>query len=117
MPVDQPPPVPSDPAPPGRFPSPRTRRMRIIALSLLVTAGVVNYLDRSALSIGNEPIRASLHLSDTQMGLLLSAFALAYGVSQIPAGLLVDRFGARPVTSIGLVLWSASQVAAGTVGS
>ncbi len=101
----------------GPYPSRRARRMRVVALTLLMVAGTVNYLDRSALSIGNSSIRASLHLSDAEMGLLLSAFAVAYGVAQLPVGVLIDRFGPRRVMTAGLLLWSASQAAAGFVGS
>ena len=86
--------------------------MRVIALTLLMVAGTVNYLDRSALSIGNSAIRADLHLSDAQMGLLLSVFAVAYGVAQLPVGILVDRFGPRRVLGLSLVLWSLAQGAA-----
>ncbi|TLU72580.1 MFS transporter [Lichenicoccus roseus] len=96
--------------------SPRARRMRLVALVLLVIAGTVNYLDRSALSIGNGAIRADLHLSDIQMGLLLSAFELAYGVAQLPIGVLIDRFGPRRILGGGLVLWSVAQVGSGFVG-
>ena len=92
-------------------PSPRARRMRLIALTLLMVAGTVNYLDRSALSIGNAAIRADLHLSDAQMGLLLSVFAASYGIAQLPIGILIDRFGPRRVLGIGLVLWSFAQAA------
>lgn len=101
--------------PPAEFPSRPARRMRVLALTLLVIAGTVNYLDRSALSIGNFSIRASLHLSDTEMGLLLSAFAVAYGVAQLPVGILIDRYGPRRLMSIGLLLWSVAQIAAGFV--
>ncbi len=99
-----------------RYPSPRARRMRVLALTLLMIAGTVNYLDRSALSIGNSSIRASLHLSDGQMGLLLSAFAVAYGLAQLPIGILIDRYGPRRLMSLGLVLWSGAQIGAGFVG-
>jgi sugar phosphate permease len=78
---------------------------------MLVIAGVVNYFDRSALSIANPLIRHDLHLSIGQMGLLLSAFAWSYGAAQIPAGLLVDRFGARRALGGGLVVWSIAQIA------
>ncbi len=88
-----------------------------MAVTLLVVAGCVNYLDRAAVSVGNPQIRAALHLSYAQMGLLLSAFAWAYGLAQIPAGLLVDRFGPRRALGVGLVLWSVAQGAAGLVGS
>ena len=101
---------------PRRFPSKAVRRMRVIALTLLMIAGTVNYLDRSALSIGNSSIRGALGLSDTQMGLLLSAFSLAYGLSQLPVGVLIDRLGPRRLMSAGLILWSLAQVGAGFVG-
>jgi sugar phosphate permease len=97
--------------------SPRTRTSRNIAVTLLVIAGCVNYLDRSAVSVGNPQIRASLHLSYSQMGLLLSAFAWSYGLAQIPAGFAVDKFGPRRALGAGLILWSFAQLAAGFVGS
>ncbi len=43
-------------------PSPQMRRMQIVALLLLVASGIVNYLDRSALSIGNIEVRQELGL-------------------------------------------------------
>ena len=76
-------------------------------------AGAVNYLDRSAVAIGNAPIRDSLHLSRAEMGVLLSAFAWTYGVSQIPVGVLIDRYGPRRLLTIGLAAWSVAQMAAG----
>ncbi len=109
--------MPQLPGDAGPYPSPRARRMRVLALTLLMVAGTVNYLDRSALSIGNSSIRASLHLSDAEMGLLLSAFAVAYGVAQLPVGVLIDRYGPRRVMTVGLMLWSAAQMLAGFVGS
>jgi MFS family permease len=97
--------------------APRTRRLRLIAVTLLIVAGCVNYLDRSAVAVGNPSIRQDLHLSFAQMGLLLSAFAWAYGLAQIPAGLAIDRFGPRRALGVGLVVWSVAQLAAGFVGS
>ncbi len=97
--------------------SPRARQMRIIALTLLMVAGTVNYLDRSALSIGNGAIRKDLGLSDGQMGLLLSVFAIAYGVAQLPVGILIDRYGPRRVLGASLVLWSLAQVGSAFSGS
>ena len=102
---------------PDRDVSPATRRQRNRAVALLVIAGCVNYLDRSALAVGMPEIRADLHLSFEQMGLLLSAFAWAYGLAQIPAGAAIDRHGPRRALGVGLVLWSAAQISAGFVGS
>ena len=93
------------------------RTLRVTVLSLLVLGGIVNFLDRSALSIANTTIRADLHFSATQIGALLSAFSLAYGLAQIPAGWLLDRYGARFILSAGMMLWSMAQMATGLVSS
>lgn len=97
--------------------SPRTRRVRTMAVTLLVLAGSVNYFDRAALAVGNPQIREELGLSYSEMGLLLSAFAWSYGLAQIPAGVVVDRFGARRVLGFGMVLWSFAQIVGGLVHS
>lgn len=97
--------------------SDRTRRMRKLAVALLVLAGCVNYFDRAAVAVGNPEIRAELGLSYSEMGLLLSAFAWSYGLAQIPAGVLVDRYGARRALGVGMVLWSFAQIAGGLVHS
>lgn len=95
----------------------RTRRFRTTAVTLLVIAGCVNYFDRAAVAVGNPEIRAELGLSYSEMGLLLSAFAWSYGLAQIPAGALVDRFGPRRTLGFGMILWSLAQLAAGAVSS
>jgi MFS family permease len=89
--------------------TPRVRRMQITALTLLVTSGAVNYVDRATLAIGNPLIRADLHLSVADMGLLLSAFLWAYAFAHLPAGGLVDRFGPRRLLGAGILLWSIAQ--------
>ena len=94
----------------------QVRRARTVALTLLVVAGCVNYLDRSAVAIANSPIRDELGLSRSEMGVLLSAFSWSYGVSQLPVGILIDRYGPRRLLTAGLCLWSLAQAAAGFSG-
>jgi MFS family permease len=91
------------------------RGHQTITLSLLFLAGVVNFLDRTSLSIANTTVRAEMHLSATEMGWLLSAFSLAYGFAQLPLIGLLDRAGTRTVLGAGLVLWSAAQLLTGMV--
>ncbi|QNI31362.1 MFS transporter [Alloacidobacterium dinghuense] len=93
------------------------RAVRATILILLVLGGIVNFLDRSALSIANTTMRGDLHLSATEIGALLSAFSLAYGLAQLPAGWLLDSVGPRTVLSIGMLLWSVAQMATGMVSS
>jgi predicted MFS family arabinose efflux permease len=47
-------------------------------------------------------IRRDFGLDYTQAGLLISAFTLSYGLSQIPAGWLADRLGSRILITIGI---------------
>ncbi len=56
---------------------------------------MVNYLDRANLSIANTTIAGEFGFSGTEMGLLLSAFLWPYALANLPAGWLVDRFGAK----------------------
>jgi len=91
------------------------RGHQTVTLGLLFFAGMVNFLDRSSLAIANTTVRAEMHLNATQMGWLLSAFSLAYGVAQLPLIGLLDRAGTRKVLGGGLVLWSAAQMLTGLV--
>src|SRR6201996_9819852 len=88
-----------------RVDHPLIRAMQRRSVALLVAAAVLNYFDRSALAVANPLIRADLHLSVAQMGLLLSAFLWAYAFSQLPIGALLDRVGPRRVLGAGPVLW------------
>lgn len=97
--------------------SDKLKRIQRVAVTLLVIAGLVNYLDRSTLSIANHSISAEMGLSASQMGLLLSAFSLSYAFSQLPIGILLDRFGARVVLGLGMFMWSLAQLVGGFVNT
>ncbi|QJP70436.1 MFS transporter [Burkholderia glumae] len=109
--------LPADAAlePAGDAASPRIRRIQRTALTLLLMSGVVNYLDRATLSIATPLIRHDLGFSVPQMGLLLSAFLWAYAFAQLPAGILIDRLGARLTLAASLGLWSIAQTFGGLV--
>lgn len=96
---------------------PRIRRLQKQTVAVLLFIGVVNILDRSALSIANPLVRGEMGLSIAQMGLLLSAFAWAYAFCQLPGGALVDRIGPRRLLGWALIAWSIAQAAVGFVGS
>lgn len=94
---------------PVRTPAPFSPAQRSL-LALVLGAGVINYLDRAALSIAIVSIRAEMQLDAVQMGLVLAAFPLAYALAQLPAGALVDRFGVGRVLGAGLAFWSLAQL-------
>lgn len=105
-----PPPETACPLPPK---SARLRRIQTTSLALLVLMGVINYVDRATLAIASPLIREELGWSISDMGLLLSAFLGAYALAQLPAGMVVDRFGPRLVLSVGLAVWSLAQLLGG----
>jgi len=84
------------------------RVLFLIALSVLI-----NYIDRSNLSIAAPLIKDELGLTATQLGTLLSLFFYTYGLLQIPAGWLVDRFDVKSVFALGFFLWSAATAVTG----
>src|SRR5689334_20871582 len=89
------------------------------ALLLLVVSGLLNYVDRSNLSIGATNIQRELNLNNSQLGLLLSAFFWTYALSQLlyVAGWLVDRMNVCWVLAAGVALWSFATGACGLAGS
>lgn len=95
----------------------RIKKIQTVTLILLFMAGIVNFLDRSSLSVAGEAIRGELGLSATEFGFLLSAFSLSYGLSQLPSGILLDRYGPRLVLGAGVVFWSIMQALTGVVNS
>ena len=77
-------------------------------LFLLGLSVLINYIDRSNLSIAAPLIKDELGLSPGQLGTLLSAFFWTYGLMQIPAGWLADHFDVKWVFAAGFFLWSAA---------
>lgn len=97
--------------------APKLSRRRWGIILILLLAAVVNYLDRANLSIANTTIAREFGFSGTEMGLLLSAFLWPYALANLPAGWLVDRFGAKKMFSGALGLWSAVTFLMGFVNT
>ncbi len=95
--------------------SQRVKAIQRVAVAMLLLTGAVNYIDRVALSIANPLVRADLHLSIAQMGVLLSVFLWTYALCQLPVGAMIDRLGPRWLLGIGVILWSLAQAAVGFV--
>lgn len=98
-------------------PQSRVWRWQVSTVGLLLCGYIVAYIDRSALSIATPEIRKDFGLSIADMGVLLSVFPWAYGVSQLLTGPFVDRLGSRVLAGLGMAVWSLVQAAAGLVGS
>lgn len=84
----------------------------LMALSVLI-----NYIDRSNLSIAAPLLQDELHITNTQLGTLLAAFFWTYGLMQIPAGWLVDHFDVKWVFAVGFLVWSSATAVTGLLHS
>jgi ACS family D-galactonate transporter-like MFS transporter len=96
----------------------RRRRWRI---AFLLSFGVlVNFFDRVNLSVSQDALHASFGLSMIAFGYLSSAYSWTYAAMQIPAGILLDRWGVRRVGCVSTLLWSAASfgaaISSGIVG-
>jgi MFS transporter, ACS family, D-galactonate transporter len=88
-------------------------------LILLFLSSLLNYVDRSNLSVGALDIQRELHFSSLQLGVLLSAFFLTYATFQLfmISGWFVDRFDVKYVFAIGFFIWSSATAVTGIVHS
>lgn len=73
---------------------------------MLFLAGVISYLDRSALSIAAPLITKELGLQPAQLGIVFSAFFVGYAAFCFVGGYASDRFGAKRVLGGAMTLWS-----------
>ena len=83
------------------------RRWRIGGL--LGIGVLVNYLDRLSLSVAAPQISSEFHLSPEQVGFFLSAFFWSYALLQVPAGMLLDRFGPTRIGRWGALSWGVAS--------
>ena len=83
---------------------------RWILVGWMFVVSAIAYLDRVNLSIAGSAIEKEFHLTDIQLGYILSAFVLGYALFQAPGGRIADRFGPRLVLSLGVVWWAVFTV-------
>jgi MFS family permease len=85
---------------------------------LLLVSVIINYIDRSNLSLAVPLIQRQFSLSPVQLGSLLSAFFWTYALLQLfgIAGWISDRFPVGWVMVCGYLLWSGATIATGLMG-
>jgi len=86
-------------------------------LGVMVGINFLNYLDRYILPSVATRIQAEFHLTDSQVGLLGSAFLLVYAVATIPFGIWADRGVRKTVVGIGVTIWSLATLFTGLARS
>lgn len=77
--------------------------------------GILNVFLRNSLGVIGPEVAVSLEIEPTMLGGVASAFFIAYALMQIPTGILLDRYGARPtlgslmvLTTLGALLFAAA---------
>jgi len=86
-----------------------------LVLALLALSVFINYVDRGNLSIAAPMLKDELHLTASQLGILLSAFFWTYACLQPFAGWIVDRWNVNWVFAAGFFIWSAATATTGIV--
>ncbi len=81
-----------------------TYRWRICALLFFATT--INYVDRQVLGILAPDLQKDLHWTDSDYGLIVSSFQVAYAIGFLFMGSLMDRIGSRKGYMISIVFWS-----------
>jgi ACS family hexuronate transporter-like MFS transporter len=99
----------------------KVKGLRWFIIGLIFLATVINYIDRSALSImwGNENIEGSisysLGLTKDHYSYILNIFMVAYALGQLFSGKLFDKVGTRIGYVISIGVWSLSTLLHSTV--
>ena len=84
-----------------------TDRQRRYTLFMLVLVFTSSHVDRQIMGILGQPIKESLLISDTQLGLLTGImFAVFYATLGMPMAMWADRNNRRNLISFSVFLWS-----------
>ena len=85
-----------------------------LVLALLVTAYTFNFIDRTIIATLGQPIKDSLKITDTQLGLLGGLyFALLYTFLGIPIARFAERASRVNIITTAIIIWSGFTAACG----
>jgi len=86
-------------------------------LGMLCVMYLITYIDRVNIGTAASEIQKELHLSNTQLGLVFSAFAYPYLLFQIFGGWVGDRVGPRLTLFVCGLVWTAATIFTGLAAS
>jgi len=86
-------------------------------LGLLCAMYFINYIVRVNVSTAAAVFQPELNLTNTQVGLIFSAFAYPYLAFQVAGGWVADKFGARRALTVFAIIWSSATVLMGLANS
>ena len=94
-------------------PSTAVPRHAWLALAVLLLGAGMSVLNSTIVTVALSSIQASLAASDTALAWIMSGWALAFGLTFIPAGRLGDRIGHKWIFFTGIALFTATSIACG----
>ncbi len=78
---------------------------RWIVLAIILLASFIAYVLRTNVSIVGEMMMHDLGMTETQLGMVFSAFAAGYAIFQFPGGIFGDKFGPRFTIAAIAIMW------------
>jgi len=88
-----------------------TRRVRWVMWSVLAFGYLLMSFTRVSTAVLAESLTLAFNITATELGLLHSSFFYFYAAMQLPAGVLVDRYGPRRVAGTGTFVMGFGAVA------
>ncbi len=76
------------------------------ALFVMFMINLFNYIDRLSIGPAMEVIKRHYNVTDTDMGLIMSAFMAVYSIISVPAGLMSDKGRRTRFVAVGALVWS-----------
>ena len=90
--------------------------VRLLVVATLFFMTLINYADRSSISLAGPQMAKELGLDPVDMGIIFSAFGWAYVIFQLPGGWLLDKFGSKLIYSLSIFFWSLFTLMTGLAG-
>jgi len=87
-----------------------------LIIFILFLCWVVGFIDKTAINIAIIPISADFNLGSEETGLIISGFFLAYSLTQLVGGYMVDRFGSKVILTGAVGIWSLATAYTGMAG-
>ena len=82
-------------------------RGRWVPVWFLFTGGMINYMDRSAVSVAAPLLMKDLGLDAAQLGIVFSVFFAGYALFNFVGGYAADVLGPKRVFTLAMTVWSA----------
>jgi sugar phosphate permease len=84
-----------------------------VIIFILFLCWVVGFIDKTAINIAIIPISGEFGLASDETGMIISGFFLAYSITQLIGGYLVDRLGSKTILTGAVGLWSVATACTG----